>query len=298
LGVPWCSDHTRPVKLFLAGRYTPQNVAQTTNGQTANGLSDTYNGYHDYTIDWQPNSLSWLIDGKNVRTVQASSTSKGSVTQFPNTPSRIQISLWPAGINGTAPGTIAWAGGMINWNDPDYTAAGNRFEAFVSSVSVQCANPSPPSANTTSYVYGTNSSTSTPNIILSSASTLLGGGTGSSSSISSSTVKKIGIIVGLAVLALIISALLVRACVQRRRRKARAGAAVVAPAAVIGGGRTYQPLKDSSINVEGGPHAMSSLNYGGDQYPPAYGGQQAYHPPPQYGAGRQPYGSQQQFRGF
>ena len=34
-------------------------------------------------------------------------------------------SLWPAGINTSAPGTIEWAGGMINWQDPEYQSAGN-----------------------------------------------------------------------------------------------------------------------------------------------------------------------------
>jgi hypothetical protein len=71
-------------------------IAQTTNGETEKGLSDTYDDYHDYTV-----SIS--IDGKAVRTVQASTTKNGSVTEFPNTPSRIQLSLWPAGINGTLP---------------------------------------------------------------------------------------------------------------------------------------------------------------------------------------------------
>jgi len=259
-------------------------IPQTTNGETENGLSDTYNDYHDYTIDWQPDSLSWLIDGKNVRTIQASSTKNGSVTQLPNTPSRIQMSLWPAGINSSAAGTIAWSGGMINWDDPDYTAASNQFQAFVSSVSVQCADPTSSGANMTSYVYGSNSSTSTPNITMSSASTLLEGASDSSSSVSSATAKKIGIIAAIAVLALIISALLVRACVQARRRKARAGATTVPGF----GGQAYSSLKDSSINVS-------------DQYPPsppAYGGQQSFNPPPQYGAGSQPYGSQQQFRRY
>jgi len=32
--------------------------------------------------------------------------------------------IWPAGIDGTAPGIIDWAGGMINWDDSDYKAAG------------------------------------------------------------------------------------------------------------------------------------------------------------------------------
>jgi len=267
-------------------------IPQSTNGETEKGLSDTYNDYHDYTIDWQPGSLSWLIDGKNVRTIQASSASNGSVSQFPNTPSRIQLSLWPAGINGSAPGTVAWAGGMINWNDPDYTAAGNKFQATVSSVSVKCADPTAASANTTSYVYGTNSSDSTPKITLSSASTLLSGS--SSSSVSSSLAKKIGIIVAVALFSLILSALIFRSCLQRRRRSARARATAVPGF----GGQSYRSLKDSSVNVTD-MHTMPNLNYGEDQYPPsppAYGGQQSYNAPPQYNGGQ--HGSEQQFRRY
>lgn len=184
--------------------------------------------------------------------------------------------------------------GMINWNDPDYTAAGNEFQALVSSVSVKCADPTPPSGNMTSYIYGSNSSTSTPNVTISSASTLLNGS--GSSSISSSLVKKIGISVGVGLLALIISALLVRACVQRRRRSARA-TKTIAPTF---GGQAYSALKDPSVGAAD-THPMPALNYGGDQYPPqppAYGGQQSYNSPPQYSGGQQPYGygSEQHFR--
>ena len=34
------------------------------------------------------------------------------------------ISIWPAGIPSSPQGTVEWAGGMINWQDPEYTAAG------------------------------------------------------------------------------------------------------------------------------------------------------------------------------
>ncbi|PYI02496.1 concanavalin A-like lectin/glucanase [Aspergillus sclerotiicarbonarius CBS 121057] len=36
--------------------------------------------------------------------------------QYPQTPSRMQLSLWPAGRAGSAQGTIDWAGGDIDWN--------------------------------------------------------------------------------------------------------------------------------------------------------------------------------------
>lgn len=54
--------------------------------------------------------------------------------EYPTTPARVQLSLWPAGINTSAQGTVEWAGGMIDWNDPDYVAAG-QFSAIVSEVS-------------------------------------------------------------------------------------------------------------------------------------------------------------------
>ena len=108
-----------------------------------------------------------------MRTLNASDTvnSADGVTQFPNTPSLIELSLWPAGINTSAPGTVQWAGGMINWNDPDYVAAGH-FYALVSSVSIECADPTPPASDVTSYVYGSNSSQFTPSIAFSNESTI------------------------------------------------------------------------------------------------------------------------------
>jgi hypothetical protein len=175
---------------------------------------------------------------------------------------------------------------MIDWNDPDYTSAGNQFQAYISSVSVKCADPTPV-GNMSSYVYGSNSSTSTPNVTLSSASTLLEGAA-STPSISTSLAKKIGIIAAVVLLVLIISALLVRACLQRRRRKARASE-TTAPGF---GGQTYSSLKDSTVNLA--DTHVPDLDYSGNQYPPAppaYGGQQSS---PQYGGGRPPYGSQQQ----
>ncbi|KAF5389585.1 hypothetical protein D9757_004084 [Collybiopsis confluens] len=134
-------------------------------------------------IDWQPTSLTFSIDGNMVRTIKQSDAVNPStgVNEYPNTPSRIQIrhalhfSLWPAGINSSAPGTIEWAGGMINWQDPDYVSAGH-FYALVQSVSVKCADPQSPGPNITSYIYGANQSTDTPNIDFSNQSTMNGSG--------------------------------------------------------------------------------------------------------------------------
>ncbi|KAJ3562075.1 hypothetical protein NP233_g9803 [Leucocoprinus birnbaumii] len=149
-------------------------IPSTTNGATHKGLTDTFSNYHDYTIDWQPDALTFLIDGKVQRTVKKSDTIDPStgVANYPSTPSRIQLSLWPAGINGTAPGTVTWAGGMINWADPDYKAAGH-FYATVKSIAIKCTDKPKPNANTTSYVYANSSDHSDPQIALSNRSTML-----------------------------------------------------------------------------------------------------------------------------
>ncbi|TFK38038.1 glycoside hydrolase family 16 protein [Crucibulum laeve] len=144
------------------------------NGQTETGLTDTFSNYHDYTIDWQPDALTFSIDNKVVRTIKKSDTLQNGVAQYPDTPSRVQLSLWPAGINSSAPGTVEWAGGMIDWNDPDYNSAGH-FYALLKSVTIKCADPTKPGPNMTSYVYGKNATANQPTVAFSNGSTLLNG---------------------------------------------------------------------------------------------------------------------------
>ncbi|KZP33735.1 glycoside hydrolase family 16 protein, partial [Athelia psychrophila] len=141
--------------------------------ESNNGISDIYENWHDYGISWTPTALSWLVDGKVVRTVAAADSLAGGVSEYPSTPSRIELSIWPAGISSSAPGTVAWADGMIDWTDPDYVAAGNQFEVFVSSVSVTCGDPTAAAAGVEAYVYGANTTTNTPGVAFSSNTTVL-----------------------------------------------------------------------------------------------------------------------------
>jgi len=147
-------------------------IPPTTAGEVSGGISDTFSNYHEYTIDWQPDTLTWSIDNNVVRTLKKSDTTDSNgVAHYPTTPARIQLSLWPAGIPSEPSGTVTWAGGMIDWNNPDYKAAGH-FYALVSSVNVQCADPVTPGGNVTSYIYGSNSSSFTPGINFSNATTV------------------------------------------------------------------------------------------------------------------------------
>ncbi|KAF9788093.1 glycoside hydrolase family 16 protein [Thelephora terrestris] len=153
-------------------------IPAQTNGLTTGGLTDTFSNYHDYTIDWQSDTLTWLIDGNIVRTLKKSDTiNSNGVALYPTTPARIQISIWPAGIQGSPAGTVQWAGGMINWNDPDYASAGH-FYTLISSVNVTCNDPVKPTDNVTSYVYTPNVTAFTPGIEFSNQTTINSASTG------------------------------------------------------------------------------------------------------------------------
>ena len=126
--------------------------------------SNTETTAHTYTLDWTPDQLTWAVDGNVLRTKKKSDTwnATGNRFDYPQTPSRIMLSLWPAGLPSNAAGTVDWAGGIINWNSP-YMKNGYYYAMF-SDVNVQCYDP-PAGANIVgkkSYIYtdtaGTNQS--------------------------------------------------------------------------------------------------------------------------------------------
>ena len=131
-------------------------------------MQDTFDTYHTYEIDWTPESITWSVDGTAYRTQNKNETWNATSNQyhFPQTPARVQLSLWPAGLASNAKGTVDWAGGLVNWNSPDIKNAGYYY-SMVKEVNVQCYQP-PPGADvsgSTSYVYtalaGTNDTVST-----------------------------------------------------------------------------------------------------------------------------------------
>lgn len=104
---------------------------------------DTVSEDHTYCVDWKPDSLSWYIDGtdKPLRTLKRDDTWNGTANRFdyPQTPSRVMLSLWPAGLPSNGEGTIEWAGGEIQWDSP-YMSDGYYY-ALVKDVSVECYDP-------------------------------------------------------------------------------------------------------------------------------------------------------------
>jgi hypothetical protein len=105
-------------------------------------VQDTFNTYHTYEIDWTPDTLTWKIDDQEMRTVDRKSTWNSTSNRFdyPQTPARVQLSLWPAGLPSNAEGTIAWAGGEISWDAPDVKNAGYYY-ARIQEVTVKCYDP-------------------------------------------------------------------------------------------------------------------------------------------------------------
>lgn len=93
------------------------NYTNVANSTTA----DTYANWHYYEIDWAEDKLAWLIDGEVIRTLNRNDTWNETTDRYdyPQTPSRIQFSLWPGGSALNALGTIEWAGGAIDWNSQD-----------------------------------------------------------------------------------------------------------------------------------------------------------------------------------
>lgn len=90
------------------------------------------------------------------RTVERKDTWNKTSNQwmFPQTPSRVQVSLWPGGLASNAEGTIDWAGGVIDWDSQDIQDAGYYYTT-ISDITIECyKTDSPPGTNSgVSYTY-------------------------------------------------------------------------------------------------------------------------------------------------
>ncbi|TDZ24777.1 putative glycosidase crf1 [Colletotrichum orbiculare MAFF 240422] len=90
-------------------------------------VADPINAFHTYTIDWNQDSVKWLIDGNLVRELKYADAKGGS--RFPQTPMEVKIGTWVAGRKDAPKGTVEWAGGYT-----DFTKA--PFNAYYKSISI------------------------------------------------------------------------------------------------------------------------------------------------------------------
>ncbi|VEU22505.1 DEKNAAC103709 [Brettanomyces naardenensis] len=104
--------------------------------------SDTFENWHSYEVDWKEDNITWSIDGEVQRILNKEDTYNETtkIYQFPQTPSRIQLSLWAGGDKGNAVGVVEWAGGDIDWNATDFTNPGYLY-ASLDYVAVECYDP-------------------------------------------------------------------------------------------------------------------------------------------------------------
>ncbi|KAI9506272.1 concanavalin A-like lectin/glucanase domain-containing protein, partial [Coemansia spiralis] len=94
-------------------------------------LPDTTANYITYQIIWSPDSIQWVANGQNFRTVTRAQTwdSSANAYKFPDSESFISFSVWDGGSG--AKGTADWAGGAINWGAAPFAMG-------VKSISVDC----------------------------------------------------------------------------------------------------------------------------------------------------------------
>ena len=124
------------------------NTAQTnyyfhgiTNYENSENITvdDSFRNFHDYEIRWTPDKIEWLVDGELGRTQERKDTwnSSAQLWEYPQTPARVQLSLWPGGLESNPKGTVDWAGGIIDWNHEDIKNLGYYY-VEVESVSIEC----------------------------------------------------------------------------------------------------------------------------------------------------------------
>ncbi|KAI0427366.1 glycoside hydrolase family 16 protein [Xylaria sp. FL1042] len=133
-----------------------QGIPNYHNSGNITGLSNTNTDWHEYEIRWTPDKIEWYVDGELGRTQLKSDTWNDTANQwdFPQTPARVQLSIWPGGAASNGQGTIDWAGGPIDW-DSDAIKQDKYYYSTVSEVSIECyKTDSAPGTNSgKSYTY-------------------------------------------------------------------------------------------------------------------------------------------------
>lgn len=130
IGVDLETAQTNYYNLGYLDYYNSENIT----------TSDSFANFHDYEVHWTPDQIQWLVDGKVGRTQKRKDTWNETLQRwdYPQTPARVQLSLWPGGLASNGKGTIDWAGGEIEWSGtPDMKDPGYYY-ATIESVKIEC----------------------------------------------------------------------------------------------------------------------------------------------------------------
>lgn len=79
-------------------------------------MADPREDFHNYTMDWTPDALTWYIDGNAVRTLESNDPSG-----YPQSPMRLFFGIWAGGDPTNAEGTIQWAGGATDYSQAPFS---------------------------------------------------------------------------------------------------------------------------------------------------------------------------------
>ncbi|KAL2204820.1 concanavalin A-like lectin/glucanase [Sarocladium strictum] len=80
--------------------------------------------FHNYTVKWTSRSISWSIDGREFRVEGRNPHDVGDT--YPQTPARIKLGTWVAGVPTYPEETLEWAGGETNLNEAPFIAQVKR----------------------------------------------------------------------------------------------------------------------------------------------------------------------------
>lgn len=106
--------------------YFSKGVTGAYNRGGFSSIPTSQSDFNTYSIDWNAEQIVWSINGDPVRTL----TYANSGGQYPQTPMQVKVGAWAGGDSSNAQGTIAWAGGAI-----DYSAG--PYSMVVQSINVQ-----------------------------------------------------------------------------------------------------------------------------------------------------------------
>lgn len=99
---------------------------------------NTWEGYHRYEIDWNEERIIWYVDGQPIRQLNKFDTWEPGlqIYKYPQTPMRLEVAIWPGGNEGNNPGTIGWAGGMIDWENSEDIIQHGQFITKIHDIQV------------------------------------------------------------------------------------------------------------------------------------------------------------------
>lgn len=80
------------------------------------GVHEPQQTFHNYTIDWTNEALTWYLDGQVLRVLK-----NDSASGYPQTPMYVISGVWAGGDPDNAPGTIEWAGGLTDFTQAPFT---------------------------------------------------------------------------------------------------------------------------------------------------------------------------------